>query len=170
MEKEIKKFWSITLIILIIISIIVISSLFLSHIFLVYYGNIDGYIIENTKIYIPESTPKKYHSTPFSIDTFDYWIFKLNEYEASEIEKELENGNWNSIEQFHIYKLSELNYLKIIHKYSKLKSNCFLSIYDLKSGEIITNNDESIFLDSSNWVVFVYDKDEQYYYCIHESY
>ena len=170
MEKEIKKFCSVTLIILIIISIIITLWLFLSHIYLVYYGNIDEYIIENTKVYIPESTPKKYHSTKFSIDTFDYWIFKLNEDEASELEKELENYNWNQIEPFHIYKLSELDYLKIIHKYSLLQSNFYLCIYDLTTGKIITNNDESIFLDSSNWVVFLYDKDEQYYFCIHESY
>lgn len=165
-----KKPYKSIIIIGVVISFCVLLICLVSSFSLTLYGNVDESIVKGTDIYIPESVPKKYHTTIFSIDTFDYWIFKLDDGETTEIESELENGNWNKLETFHILKLSEVDYLSIIGKYSSLKNNCYLCIYDLSTGEIITNNNEYIIADSCNWVVFLYDADTNYYFCFHERY
>lgn len=135
-----------------------------------YVLRIDEYIKYNTNVYIPFGIPIKYHSTLVSIDTFDYWIFKLNDRQAKIINDEIENGYWEKMQLFHTLKLSHLDYIEIIQKHSSLQDDCYLCIYDLKTGKVITNSNEQITVDSSNWVVFVFDKTNNYYYCIHETF
>ena len=61
------------------------------------------------------------------------------------------------------------SYDNVFKKQTDLTENCYICVYDVYSKEFITDRTENIIDTTTNWVIVIYDKANEYYYCIHQS-
>ena len=158
--------------VVIVVLSIVMTSVLLNTISIIAFGKIDPYILTRTDVFVPTGYPLRFHYTVFSIDTFDYWVFKLDEAERVTIRKEYNDSEskWSVMNNYHIEQMEELKYYDRIIQSSAKKHICYLCIYDIVNQTIITNEESGILNNCSNWVILLYDVDANRYYCIRESY
>ena len=150
-----------------VIVLIMVLSIF-SHWFKLQFGMISEYISGLGIVYTPVTYASRFHQD-LSIDTFEYWVFKLNDSEKMEISKDIEIGNWEKLNSNHIERLDSFTrYYKILGFLYK-KHDCYICIYDRNNDAIITNSENLIYLDTSSWIIFLYDTETGKYYCIHQT-
>lgn len=152
-----------------IIILLVISQLLIA-INILCFGKINPYITEQNVVYTPTKLPSRFHYTIISIDEFQYWVFRLNNKEEQIIINEAENGgNWTKMTDEHVDKLDSFDsYIKIFGYFYRYH-DCYISIYDAQNGEIITNSENLIYLDTTEWIVFLYDTDTNKYCCVFQT-
>ncbi len=151
----------------IIIVLIIIFSIF-THCIKLKFGTLSEYISELEVVYTPNTYASRFHQA-LSIDTFEYWVFKLSDSEKVEISKDIENGNWEKLNSNHIERLDSFTrYYKVLGFLYK-KHDCYICIYDRNNDVIITNSENLIYLDTSSWIIFLYDTETGKYYCIHQT-
>ena len=150
------------------IILIIILSIF-SYCFRSMFGRMSEYISELDVVYTPDTVPDRFYDK-LSIDTFEYWVFKLNDSEKAKISKDIETGNWEKLNSNHIEKLDSFSdYIKILG-FSYKRHDCYICIYDRDNDAIITNSENLMYFETSKWIVFLYDTETGKYYCIHETY
>ena len=133
------------------------------------FGRINEYISELGVVYTPQKTAIRFHYQILSIDTFEYWVFILSDNEEKIILDEVENGNWSEMNFNHIDKLEYFDEYKKIFGNSYKKHKCYISIYDIKQNEYITDSENEIWQDTTKWLIFLYDTETKKYYCVHET-
>ena len=92
MKKNLRK---------IIISLLIFAIIITSFYFLVRakFGGINEYIAELDVVYTPQKTATRFYYQLMSIDTFEYWIFKINNDEKQILLEDIEEGNWYDFEK-----------------------------------------------------------------------
>ena len=128
---------------------------------------IDSYITEKNIVYTPDTLAVKSHKDIISIDTFNYWIFKLNDEQKAEISEELDNGNWSQVNNLHLNKLSGFLYEEKEFEPIIYNSACKICVYDDFNGRIVTSEDKSVYDLLTQTIIFVYEPENGYYICIH---
>lgn len=126
---------------------------------------IDDYIVDLNVVYTPNTVAKKAHREIFSIDSFDYWVFELNENQKSEISRELENGNWTNEKNDYCYKafsfvLADLDMENILYD-----EDTYVCIYDYHNKQITPLEESSEKLLPEQNLVFLYNKRTGLYLC-----
>ena len=164
MEKIRPRFSKILKIVLV---LIILLSIF-SYCFRSKFGRISEYISELGIVYTPSTVPDRFYNDELSIDTFEYWVFKLNDSEKEEISRDIKTGNWEKLNSNHIERLESFSYYKILGFLYK-KHDCYICIYDCNNNVNITNSKNLIYLDTSSWIIFLYDTVSGKYYCIHQA-
>ena len=149
------------------VALIVVLSIF-SHCIKIKFGTISDYISELNVVYTPTTYANRFHYT-LSIDTFEYWVFKLSDSEKQEILKDIKTGNWEKLNSNHIEKLDAFTHYTKVLGFTYKKHNCYICIYDRNNNIIITNSENWIHLDTTGWIIFLYDTESEKYYCIHET-
>ena len=155
-------------IVIVLVIILSISLSIFSHFIKSKFGTISDYISELDVVYTPITYASRFHYA-LSIDTFEYWVFKLSDSEKQEILKDIKIGNWEKLNSNHIEKLDAFTHYTKILGFMYKKHNCYICIYDRNNNVIITNSENWIHLDTTGWIIFLYDTETEKYYCIHET-
>lgn len=129
------------------------------------YKRIDDYIIDLNIVYTPNTVAKKAHRDIFSIDSFDYWVFELNEKQKSEIERELTSDNWTNEKNDYCYKafsfvLDDLNAKSILYD-----DDTYVCIYDYRNKEVTKVEESSGQMLPEQNLVFLYNQRTNLYLC-----
>lgn len=151
-----------------ILALVVSICLVLSFVIRYAFGTINEYIADLGIVYVPQKPAIRFYYQIFSIDIFEYWVFKLNNEEEKIILDEAENGNWSEMNSEHIAKIDCEEYRKIFGNSYK-KHKCYICIYDKSHKEVITDSDYEIWQDTTKWIIFLYDVDTNRYYCVFET-
>lgn len=131
----------------------------------VHHKKIDNYIVDLNIVYTPNAVAKKTHREIFSIDSFDYWVFELNENQKSEINRELTNGNWTNEKNDYCYKafsfvLTDLNMENILYD-----EDTYVCIYDYHNKKVTQVEESSEKLLPEQNLVFLYNQRTGLYLC-----
>lgn len=68
----------------------------------------------------------------------------------------------------HVDKLDSLEYYDVLgyfYRYHK----CYICIYDDQNNAVITNSNKTIYLETTKWIIFLYDTETNKYYYIYQS-
>ncbi len=152
-----------------ILALVVSICLVLSFVIRYAFGTINEYIAELGIVYVPQKPAIRFYYQIFSIDIFEYWVFKLSNEEEKIILDEAENGNWSEMNSEHIAKLEYFDEYKKIFGNRYKKHKCYICIYDKSHKEIISDSDNEIWQDTTKWIIFLYDVDSNRYYCVFET-
>ena len=136
----------------------------------VMFGTINENIAELGVVVTPTKPANRFYYQIISIDTFEYWVFNLNERESEPIIEDIEDGNWTEMTSNHIDKLEYFEYYDKIFKDDYKEHKCYICIYDELRGRIITSSENQIWEDTTGWIIFLYDMDDSKYYCVYETY
>ncbi len=128
-------------------------------------NSIDDYIVDLNVVYTPNTVAKKAHREIFSIDSFDYWVFELNENQKSEISRELENGNWTNEKNDYCYKafsfvLADLDMENILYD-----EDTYVCVYDYHNKKVTPFEEFSEEMLPEQNLVFLYNKRTGLYLC-----
>ena len=131
------------------------------------FGNMNSYIEGLNVVYTPTKTAYRFHHWHWT-DIYEYLVFRLSNKEEKIILQEVENGNWSKMTSEHVDKLDSLEYYDVLgyfYRYHK----CYICIYDDQNNAIITNSDKTIYLETTKWIIFLYDTETNKYYYIYQS-
>lgn len=169
------------------IIIIIISSLFLK-MFLFFipiskvYNElacVSEYVITQSEVYVPESTPIKFYYDPvgvfFGNDVFEYWRIKPNRKERGILQEDVNKPQWSKIgdcwEYSMIFERLSYCYDDLFSKWAKSSpmedNSSYISLYDGCQNMIIYDDNEAYLC--SNLFIYIYDTDDNLYYCIHHT-
>ncbi len=139
-------------------------------------ASVNPYIVEKNIVYVPESTPRRFHydlvGVFFGNDHFEYWKIKPDKKEQEKLLEDIQNGNWSPMGWEHSDAISGYYYLDDFFdkrtKTDPFSDNAtYICIYNDNKDEIIT--DVYYPAVSSHWMVFIYDSDDNFYYCTNQS-
>ena len=151
-----------------IIIILLVIFMLLSIAFKWYFGSLNPYISELNIVYTPTKPAYRFYRW-YWIDIYDYSIFRLTNKEEQNIIQEAESGgNWTKMTDDHIEKLDCMDYGDILG-YSYKNHDCYICIYDDQNSEIITDSENLIYHDTTEWIIFLYDTNTNKYYCIFQT-
>lgn len=151
--------------IVILITLILLIGSYRVYLFL---SPIDSFIKSEINIYTPSGIPVKHKFELFSIDTNEYWVYKLNSRQIEKVNRNITEEYWEKLDSRHLDRFP-CRYDEVLFKRTDLTNDCYICIYDAFHKEIITDKSEDIAATTSNWVIIIYDKANKYYYCIHQS-
>ncbi len=135
-----------------------------------YVGGINEYIAQLDIVYTPTKPAFRFYYQIMSIDTFEYWIFKLNDKEEKKILDEVEEGKWSEVNSQHMGRLEDFEYYGKIFGEKYKDHESYICIYDEMRGNIITDSSSAIWEETANWIIFLYDTETNLYYCVYETY
>ena len=130
---------------------------------------IDCFNNSDVKIYTPSGINGRYHLEWLWTDIEEYWIFKLTRSQSDELNKDLSENYWVKLDSSTLSQFDWDSYDNVFKKQTDLTENCYICVYDVYSKEFITDRTENIIDTTTNWVIVIYDKANEYYYCIHQS-
>ena len=130
---------------------------------------IDCFNNSDVKIYTPSGINGRYHLEWVWTDIEEYWIFKLTRSQSDELNKDLSENYWVKLDSSPLSQFDWNSYDNVFKKQTDLTENYYICVYDVYSKEFITNRTENIIDTTTNWVIVIYDKANEYYYCIHQS-
>ena len=130
---------------------------------------IDCFNNSDVKIYTPSGINGRYHIEWLSTDIEEYWFFKLTRSQSDELNKDLSENYWVKLDSSPLLQFDWDSYDNVFKKQTDLTENCYICVYDVYSKEFITDRTENIIDTTTNWVIVIYDKANEYYYCIHQS-
>ncbi len=130
---------------------------------------IDCFNNSYVKIYTPSGINGRYHIEWLWTDIEEYWVFKLTRSQSDELNKDLSENYWVKLDSSPLSQFDWDSYDNVFKKQTDLTENCYICVYDVCSKEFITNRTENIIDTTTNWVIVIYDKANEYYYCIHQS-
>lgn len=149
------------------IALLVVCSV-LHFVIRVEFGGISEYISGLGIVYTPKKPANRFYYELFSIDTFEYWVFKLDKKESAKVLEDINNGNWSEMSSEHIDKPEYFEHYKKIFGNSYKNHRCYICIYDEGWHNIITDSNEDIKY-TANLIIFLYDTDTNRYYCVYET-
>ena len=169
------------------IIIIIVSALIIRHIllFVPFYkvytelACVSEYVETQSVVYVPESIPVKFYYDPvgvfFGNDVFEYWRIKPDKKEREKRLKDVSKPQWSKIGCYGEYSmiLERLSYFygNIFSQWAKtspLEDNCsYICLYDGYQNTVICDDNEAYYC--SNIFVYIYDSDDNLYYCIHHT-
>lgn len=150
------------LIIIIVILIIIEATTFRC-----YLGTLNPYISELNIVYTPTKPAYRFYHW-YWIDIYDYYVFRLSNREEKIIIQEAENGKWSELTSKHVDKLDSVDCDEVwgyLYRYHK----CYICIYDEQNNQIITDSDNEIYHDTTDWIIFLYDTETNKYYCVFQT-
>lgn len=155
----------------IIISLLIFAIIITSFYFLVRakFGGINEYIAELDVVYTPQKTATRFYYQLMSIDTFEYWIFKINNDEKQILLEDIEEGNWSVMTPEHIDKIEYFEHYDKVFGDAYKRHECYICIYDKSRNEVITESKNEIWQDTTKWIIFLYDTEYNRYYCVYET-
>ena len=130
---------------------------------------IDCFNNSDVKIYTPSGINGRHHIEWLWTDIEEYWIFKLTRSQSDELNKDLSENYWVKLDSSPLLQFDWDSYDNVFKKQTDLTENCYICVYDVYSKEFITDRTENIIDTTTNWVIVIYDKANEYYYCIHQS-
>lgn len=130
---------------------------------------IDSHITEKNIVYTPNTLALKSYRDVISIDFFDYWIFKLNDKQRKEIEKDLTNEKWSKVNSLHIEILQRFLYEEKNFEAVIYNENCYICVYDALNNKIVTCSDNSVYDLLYQMYIFIYEPETGYYICIYKT-
>ncbi|MBR0542625.1 MAG: hypothetical protein IJK26_10555 [Clostridia bacterium] len=130
---------------------------------------IDCFNNSDVKIYTPSGINGRYHLEWLWTDIEEYWVFKLTRSQSEELNKDLSENYWVKLDSSPLSQFGWNSYDNVFKKQTDLTENCYICVYDVYSKEFITDRTENIIDTTTNWVIVIYDKANEYYYCIHQS-
>lgn len=130
---------------------------------------IDCFNNSDVKIYTPSGINGRYHLEWLWTDIEEYWVFKLTRSQSDELNKDLSENYWVKLDSSPLQQFDWDSYDNVFKKQTDLTENCYICVYDVYSKEFITDRTENIIDTTTNWVIVIYDKANEYYYCIHQS-
>ncbi len=130
---------------------------------------IDCFNNSDVKIYTPSGINGRYHIEWLWTDIEEYWFFKLTRSQSDELNKDLSENYWVKLDSSPLLQFDWDSYDNVFKKQTDLTENCYICVYDVYSKEFITDRTENIIDTTTNWVIVIYDKANEYYYCIHQS-
>ncbi len=130
---------------------------------------IDCFNNSDVKIYTPSGINGRYHIEWLWTDIEEYWFFKLTRSQSDELNKDLSENYWVKLDSSPLQQFDWDSYDNVFKKQTDLSENCYICVYDVYSKEFITDRTENIIDTTTNWVIVIYDKANEYYYCIHQS-
>ncbi len=133
------------------------------------FSPIDCFNNSDVKIYTPSGINGRYHIEWLWTDIEEYWFFKLTRSQSDELNKDLSENYWVKLDSSPLLQFDWDSYDNVFKKQTDLTENCYICVYDVYSKEFITDRTENIIDTTTNWVIVIYDKANEYYYCIHQS-
>ena len=133
------------------------------------FSPIDCFNNSDVKIYTPSGINGRYHIEWLWTDIEEYWFFKLTRSQSDELNKDLSENYWVKLDSSPLQQFDWDSYDIVFKKQTDLTENCYICVYDVYSKEFITDRTENIIDTTTNWVIVIYDKANEYYYCIHQS-
>ena len=133
------------------------------------FSPIDCFNNSDVKIYTPSGINGRYHIEWLWTDIEEYWFFKLTRSQSDELNKDLSENYWVKLDSSPLLQFDWDSYDIVFKKQTDLTENCYICVYDVYSKEFITDRTENIIDTTTNWVIVIYDKANEYYYCIHQS-
>lgn len=130
---------------------------------------IDCFNNSDVKIYTPSGINGRYHLEWLWTDIEEYWVFKLTRSQSDELNKDLSENYWVKLDSSPLQQFDWDSYDNVFKKQTDLTENCYICVYDVYSKKFITDRTENIIDTTTNWVIVIYDKANEYYYCIHQS-
>lgn len=130
---------------------------------------IDCFNNSDVKIYTPSGINGRHHIEWLWTDIEEYWFFKLTRSQSDELNKDLSENYWVKLDSSPLLQFNWDSYDNVFKKQTDLTENCYICVYDVYSKEFITDRTENIIDTTTNWVIVIYDKANEYYYCIHQS-
>ncbi len=130
---------------------------------------IDCFNNSDVKIYTPSGINGRHHIEWLWTDIEEYWFFKLTRSQSDELNKDLSENYWVKLDSSPLLQFDWDSYDNVFKKQTDLTENCYICVYDVYSKEFITDRTENIIDTTTNWVIVIYDKANEYYYCIHQS-
>ena len=130
---------------------------------------IDCFNNSDVKIYTPSGINGRYHIEWLWTDIEEYWFFKLTRSQSDELNKDLSENYWVKLDSSPLLQFDWDSYDNVFKKQTDLTENCYICVYDVYSKEFITDRTENIIDTTTTWVIVIYDKANEYYYCIHQS-
>ena len=131
------------------------------------FGPLNPYISDMNIVYTPTKPAYRFHRW-YWIDIYDYSVFRLSNREEKIILKEAENGKWSEMTLNHIDKIDSMEYREFLD-FSYRYHKCYVCIYDIQHDEIITDSENYIPYDTTQWVIFLYDTLANKYYCVFQT-
>ena len=120
------------------------------------FSPIDCFNNSDVKIYTPSGINGRYH-------------IELTRSQSDELNKDLSENYWVKLDSSPLLQFDWDSYDNVFKKQTDLTENCYICVYDVYSKEFITDRTENIIDTTTNWVIVIYDKANEYYYCIHQS-
>ena len=139
-------------------------------------ASVNPYVVEKNIVYVPETTPRKFHydlvGVFFGNEHFEYWKIKPNKDEQEKLLQDIQNGNWSLMSWGEHSSIIVFDYIDgFFDKRTKTDpfsdNATYICVYNDNKDEIITDEYESSLC--SHLMVFIYDSDDNFYYCSHVS-
>ena len=131
---------------------------------------ISPWIKKENVVYIPDTLASKFYHEFWSIDDIHYWIIKPNDEELENILKDIETDSWSEIENHHGLFLSKYRgYFRDSNVVADIfdSNEKYICIYDSWHKEIVTNYPDVTEINSTQWLFFIYDVENNLYYCFY---
>ena len=133
---------------------------------------ISQWIVDEDVVYVPRKPAKEfdheYLLSFLAMESHDYWKVKLGEKDVELLQSEINEGNWEKLNDSHMEILAENTYLENYGVYKEMgnSENVYVCIYDSRNREIVKDTS----FRSSEILVFIYDMDDSIYYCYFWNY
>lgn len=131
---------------------------------------VSQWIKDENIVYIPETLACEIHHDHLSIDAVYCWVIEPKEKEMSKILKDIQTDSWSKIEPHHIFLLSKYSgYFRDSGVIEKIfdSNEKYICIYDNWHKENVTNYLDVTEINSTQWLFFVYDTENNLYYCFY---
>lgn len=131
-----------------------------SWVFMVKVTNIRNSFVSEIGVYTPSGVPNEYRNDIISIDIYQYWVYKLNEYEQKAIEEDMKTGYWVASS----YSILSPFDFEIT---SDITNECYACCYDVRNECFVEFRGSNSY--PSPCVIYFYDAVTHYYYCVYWS-
>lgn len=140
---------------------------------------VSEYVSTQGVVYVPESIPVKFYYDPvgvfFGNDVFEYWRIKPDKKEKEKLLDDIKNPQWSKIEGLGEYSMvfDRLScwYDNLFSKSAKTSpfedNSSYICLYDDCQNKIVCDDYEAYLCP--NLYVYIYDSDDNFYYCIHNT-
>ena len=129
---------------------------------------INPYISEMDIVFVPDSVPLIFNTDVLTKEINEYWVYRLNKEQQQLITQDISNGNWTKVTLAHINKIKNLECSLFRFEFDDSNEK-YVCIYDSNTNKIITNSGNEIYIDTTEWIIFLYNTSTKMYYCIHQS-
>lgn len=145
------------------------SVLFIA--FNVAFGPVKTHITEQVSVYVPDGIANDFKQY-LSIDIDEYWIFHLNKTEQGKMADDINVNNWHIMDDAEVMMVQNRTAFDDDSDiYDSINNHkCYIYIFDCDNKiELPNDNGYMKANDCYEWVFFIYDTENHYYYVIHQS-
>ncbi len=150
-------------------TILMLLLLFLTYRACVLFYPIDCFNDSDVRAYTPSGINGRHRVEWAWTDIEEYWVFKLTDSQSEELSKDLTESYWAELNSSPLREYDWSVYGNVFKKQTDLTDNCYICVFDMYSKEFITDSTVNIIDKTDHWVIIIYDRTNEYYYCIHQS-